>query len=524
MGTLKQDLLALGMELRETHISEVYLATERVYKVKKPVQLGFLDFSTLSLRKRACEVEVELNRRLARGVYHGVVPIVRDAAGVHQLWIGQRAELALDPEQIVEYAVEMRRLPDDQAADALLQNGQLSEAHVVHIAEHIARFHAQARCDAETAYYGQSQVIEANVVENFEQTQQSALEFLSQAELNAIETWQRNFLERHKPLFQARIEAERIRDGHGDLRLEHCYLSPDGDVQIIDCIEFNDRYRYGDVCADVAFLAMDLVFQQRIDLSETFLAAYAQAADDYDLYGVVDFYESYRAYVRGKVSSMLASDAHASEGARTRARGQARKYYMLAHACACEPLERPKLVVVGGVIAAGKSSVARQLAALLHAPIVSADVVRKRVAGVAVATPWHDAAFSGHYAPDQTHAVYTELLRRAQVVLESGRSVILDASFRLRNERADARATAQRCETDFLFIECKIAPEICRARLRERAKQAPSASDGRLDIFDAFMRSYEPITELPQAEYLQLDTSCSQADTAAQLNAYFRSH
>jgi aminoglycoside phosphotransferase family enzyme/predicted kinase len=522
MGTLKQDLLALGMELRETHISEVYLAADRVYKVKKPVQLGFLDFGTLTLRKRACDVEVELNRRLSRGVYLGVVPIVRDAAGVHQLWIGLRAEHPPVLEQIVEYAVEMQRLPDEQAADVLLQKGRLAEADVVHIAQHLARFHAQARCDAETAYYGQARVIEANVVENFEQTQQSALEFLSQTELNAIDTWQRSFLDRHKARFRARIEAERIRDGHGDLRLEHCYLSPDGDVQIIDCIEFNDRYRYGDVCADVAFLAMDLVFQQRIDLSEAFLAAYAQASDDYDLYGVVDFYESYRAYVRGKVSSMLANDAHASEGARTRARGQARKYYMLAHACACEPLERPKLYIVGGVIAAGKSSVARQLAAFLHAPIVSADVVRKRVAGVAEVTPWHDAAFCGHYAPEQTHAVYTELLRRAQVVLESGRSVILDASFRLRSERADARAVAQRCETDFVFIECKTSPEVCRARLRERAKAAPSASDGRLDIFDAFMRSYEPVTELPRNEYWEFDTSCSREQTAAQLSAVLR--
>ncbi|MET0385831.1 MAG: kinase, partial [Polyangiales bacterium] len=212
MGNLTEDLLALGMTLRETHISRVFLADERVYKLKKPVQLGFLDFSTLAQRKHFCEVEVELNRRLADDVYLGVVPITREAGGVHRL--GGEGEP-------VDYAVEMRRLSDANAADVRLREGQLSAADVTRIAERVAAFHAAARCDAETAQYGSAAAIETNVVENFEQTRESAQAFLAAPELAAIERWQRGFLQRERARFALRVTQGRIRDGHGDLRLEH---------------------------------------------------------------------------------------------------------------------------------------------------------------------------------------------------------------------------------------------------------------------------------------------------------------
>jgi len=510
MDARKDDLLALGMELRETHISEVYLSVDRVYKLKKPVQLGFLDFSTLEQRKRYCEAEVQLNQRLAQNVYHGVIPLVRGPDGVHRL--GGDGE-------IVDYAVEMRRLADADAADSRLRRGQLQREHLAHIAQKLARFHAEARCDSVTERYGQVEAIKANVIENFEQTRDSARAFLDANELAAIQEWQLAFLTRERAQFEARIRAGRIRDGHGDLRLEHCYLDDaSGDVQIIDCIEFNDRFRYGDVCADVAFLAMDLVWHERHDLSEAFLAAYAQAADDFDLYGVVDFYESYRAYVRGKVSSMLADDTHAQDTARKAAHAKARKYYMLAHACTREPLEPPKLYVITGGIASGKSSAARALSRSIDAPIIEADHVRKRLAGVDPQTPWQDAAFGGRYTQEQTDAVYGELLRRAEVVLRSGRSVILDATFRRRAQRAAVAELSQRLGRDYLFVEC-VAPEaVCKARLAERAR-GPSVSDGRLDIYEAVMRSFEALTDLPPERHVRLDTSGAQAETEAQLRA-----
>lgn len=493
----KEDLLDQGMELRETHISQVFLGPRVVYKLKKPVNLGFLDFSTLELRKHFCEEEVRLNRRLAPSVYRGVLPITRDGHGIHH--VGGSGE-------VVEWAVEMRRLRDEDSAEARLRDGRLSQQDLVRLSEHLARFHAEARCDEETSRFGDRAVIEGNVRENFEQTRQSARRALSAGELEQLERWQLDFLAQHGPRFEARVSARRIRDGHGDLRLEHCYFDDQGGVQIIDCIEFNDRFRYGDVCADIAFLSMDLLGSDRADLSEALLSAYARASDDYDLYGVVDFYESYRAFVRGKVSSMLEDDGTASSEARRRAATTARRYYLLSEACTREPLDPPALYAVGGMIAAGKSSVADALAELLDAPVLDADRTRKRLAGVDPLTPLGGASFAGHYAPETTERVYAELLRRAEVVLSSQRSVIVDASFRSRDHRRAARALARRMGVPFLFIECRADPAVCRERLVARAR-GPSISDGRLDVFDAFMASYQPVDELGQDELLRLDTS-----------------
>jgi uncharacterized protein len=496
MASLKQDLVDQGFELRETHISQVFLGPDSVYKIKKPVALGFLDFTTLELRERFCAIEVELNRRLAPTVYCGVVKITRDAAGGHR--IGGEGEP-------VEWAVHMRRLPERDAADVRLREGRLGRSELRQLAQHVAAFHAGARCDAETALHGAPEAIEANVRENFEQTRQSAASFLSETELQTIERWQLGFLHSQRARFTQRIAQGRVRDGHGDLRLEHCYLDDQGQVQIIDCIEFNERFRHGDVCADVAFLAMDLDWHERQDLSEIFLAEYARASGDYDLYGVVDFYESYRAYVRGKVSSMLLEDASVEPAARGRAAEQARKYYVLAEACTRDPLQPPALYAVGGVIASGKSTLADQLAGRIAAPVVDSDRTRKQLAGVDPHTPLPDAAFSGRYSEQATVATYDEVLRRAEVVLRSKRSVIVEASFRTRAQRAAALELARRSGVPFLFIECVVAPETARARLERRAHKR-SISDGRIEVFDQFVQSFEPADELPAESHLRVAT------------------
>lgn len=495
MGSLLRDLAAQGFELRETHISLVFLRGDRVYKVKKPVELGFLDFSTLDRRKKFCELEVELNSRLAQGVYLGVVPITRDAAGRHQLQ-GEG--------EPVEYAVEMQRLDDADAADVRLEAGRLSHADLERIAVLLAQFHAAARCDAETAKYGAREVIEGNVRENFEQTRNSAPELLDRSELEAIERWQFGFVAEREAVFEQRIASGHVRDGHGDLRLEHCYLRPDG-VAIIDCIEFNERFRYGDVCADLAFLAMDLNWHDRRDLAEALLAYYASASGDYDLYAVVDFYQSYRAYVRGKVSAILERQAHSEED-RAHAAALARKYYLLAEACTREPLDQPRLIAVGGMIASGKSSVANLLGRLVSAPVLSTDRMRKRLAGVQPLTALRDAAFDGNYAPARTAAVYAELLRCAEVILKSGRSVVLDASFRDRAQRTAARELARRNGVTFTFVETSASEDVLRARLAEREK-APSVSDGRIEVFDAFRARFDAVEELSPAEHLKIETT-----------------
>jgi aminoglycoside phosphotransferase family enzyme/predicted kinase len=497
VSLLKDDLHGPGIEVLETHASWVFLAADTVWKIKKPVDFGFLDFTTLEKRHAACEAEVRLNARLAPHVYQGVVPVTRDAAGRHR--IGGDGE-------VVDWAVKMVRLPDAQRADLMLRVGLLGAGEVEELAEHIARFHARTPTSEEIARFGRPEALLANVRENFAQTRDTIRSILGDREATEIEAKQIGFLEEHRDLLDARLRAGRIRDGHGDLRLEHVYLPPGSAPTIIDCIEFNQRFRYADVCADIAFLSMDLERLGRVDLAERLLAAYARASDDYDLYPLVNFYRGYRAYVRGKVASMLSADGGADFLTRERARKDARRSYLLALVEGREALLKPVVVAVGGIIASGKSTIAERVATMMGAPIVDADRTRKAMLGVQPTTRIDDAVWSGAYAPDFTERVYTELLRRAGCVLSSGRPVVLDATFRSRAEREAARALGRDRGVPFYFVECRVDREECRRRLHHRGGE-PSVSDGRLEIFDAFVARWEPVDELPAAEHLVVDTS-----------------
>jgi hypothetical protein len=507
MGALASDLLGPGMELRETHISWVFLGPDEAFKVKKPVSLGFLDFSTMEKRRQACEAEVRLNRRLAPGAYRGVVPVTLDATGRHRF--GGKG----DP---VDWAVHMKRLPDSQRADVRLERGELTGECIERVAERVARFHHECGRSAVAEPFGTVEAIRFNVVENFEQTKSAIGQYLGADQARELEASQLRFLEERPSLFEERLRGGRIRDGHGDLRLEHVYLGDDGEVTILDCIEFNDRFRFADVCADVVFLAMDLAWHRRVDLGERFIARYAREAGDYDLYPLVDLYQSYRAFVRGKIASMTALDGTAPLGVRERAAAEARRYFLLALASERQALVPARVIAVGGVIASGKSTVANALGREMPAPVVEADRTRKQLAGVAPEDPLPESPWSGFYSPEFTRNVYSELCRRASAVLESGRPVIIDASFRARAHRADAKRLAQAYGTAFVFVECRAPEELCRRRLRER-KTRRTISDGRTEIFDDFARSWEPVDELDPSEHVILDTSEPVAANLGQL-------
>ncbi len=261
--SLPDDLMAPGLELRQTHISWVYLSSTEVWKVKRPVDLGFLDFTTIEKRREACENEVALNRRLAPSVYLGVVPVRRSRSD------GLSFEGA---GEVVDWAVHMKRLPERDRADLRLADGRMSDDDIEAIARRLAAFHERSRHDERIRRFGSIDVIEKNVRENFEQVESSIRDYVSDDQVDEIESWQIRFLRDRRTTFEARVEDERIRDGHGDLRLEHVYLTDAGQIAIIDCIEFNERFRFADVCADVVFLAMDLAYSGRVDVAERFVA------------------------------------------------------------------------------------------------------------------------------------------------------------------------------------------------------------------------------------------------------------
>ncbi|UCH28749.1 MAG: AAA family ATPase [Myxococcales bacterium] len=497
MGDLKTDLEAAGLELIETHISWVFLGPSEVFKIKRPVDFGFLDFTTVEARRWACDAEVRLNRRLAPDVYLGVVPVTVDGAGAHAIDGAGRT---------IDWAVHMRRLSMEHRADEMLTAGSLLPEHVDQLADRIARFHAAARCDQETSRHGEVATILGNVQENFEQTRDSIADYLTEEQAREIETWQRAML-RDKERFEHRIATERVRDGHGDLRLEHVYFEPAGSISIIDCIEFNDRFRYGDVCADIAFLSMDLAWHGRVDLAERLLARYARESNDYGLYSVVDFYESYRAFVRGKIASFLAADAVAAPSTRERAKREARRYFLLSLAYERPPLVPPRLIAVGGIIASGKSRTAEAIGELLAAPVVSSDRTRKHLMGRGPEESLKSDAWSGPYSPSATKAVYETLWKTADTILSSGRPVVIDASFRTAETRSSARALAEARNVPFLFVECQAPRDLVLQRLAGREEKGAHVSDARSDLLDEFERRFEPIVELDAAEHVRVDTS-----------------
>jgi len=256
----------------------------------------------------------------------------------------------------------------------------------------------------------------------------------------------------------------------------------------------------------VVFLAMDLAWHDRVDLAERFIARYAREAGDYDLYPLVDFYQSYRAFVRGKIASITAGDGAASLRARDRAAAEARRYFLLALASERQALVPARVIAVGGVIASGKSTLANALGREVPAPVVDADRTRKQLAGVAPDDPLPESPWTGFYSLEFTRKVYSELWRRASAVLASGRPVILDASFRGKAHRAEAKRLAKANGVPFVFVECRAPDELCRERLREREKKR-TVSDGRTEVFDDFKRSWEPADELDSSEHVVLDTS-----------------
>jgi uncharacterized protein len=477
------------IHLITTHISWVFITDRDVWKLKRPVDYGFLDYTTLDRRRHFCHEEVRLNSRLAPDVYLGVVPVRLDK-GRHSFISGGT---------VVDYAIRMRRLPETANAESLLRHGHLTHQHLSRLAGRLAAFYAAS---PPASSWGSGDVLRANVEENFAQVRPFIGRFVAPETFEAVRTWQLGCLARDANAFETRQEQGRIRDGHGDLRLEHVYFESDEPV-VIDAIEFNERFRVADVAADVAFLAMELDARSRPDLAASFLAAFAMESADYDLYAVVDFYLSYRAWVRGKVTSFLAADPSTGSEKAQRKSGEAEKLFALARTY-CEPrVELGPVVAVGGLIGAGKSTLARSLGRSLSIPVIDSDRTRKALASVPATRQASAEAYTGAF----TRQTYDELFRRADAVLGSGRGVILDATFRDRDLRLRARELAIRHGRPFRFVEAVCDDATLRARLRARAAAGVSVSDATEELLERFRREFEPVTELATVEHVPVRTT-----------------
>ena len=309
------------IELIQTHISFVFLIRNFVYKVKKAVNLGFLDFTTLEKRRFFCEKELELNRRLCRDMYLDVVSINKSEA----IKIKGKGKT-------VEYAVKMKRMPQEKMMSKLLENNNVDNRTVNRIAKIIAEFHSKAETNRRISEFGSLAVIETNWKENFDQTEEYIGKTISKEDFELIRGRVKEFMKRNEPLFKKRRAEGWIRDCHGDIHSGNIFAT--NGIYIFDAIEFNERFRYSDVAADMAFLAMDLGFRKRSDLSDFFVGRYIKYSGDQDLTKLLPFYKCYRAYVRGKVVSFKLKDPNLGSANKYAAAEEAKKYFKLSVSCA----------------------------------------------------------------------------------------------------------------------------------------------------------------------------------------------
>jgi len=486
------------VELIQTHISFIFIAGDFVYKVKKAVDFGFLDFTTLEKRQFYCREELRLNRRLAPEIYLDVVEIVERSDG--KLALGKTGH-------VVDYAVVMKKIPEGRMLKKLLASGDVSIAVMERIAGKVADFHSRAETGGTIDEVGGLETIRRNHEENFDQTRDYIGLTIPEYQYTFIRSWVLKFLQTRKELFRKRVENHRIRDCHGDLHLEHiCLLDPE--IVIFDCIEFNERFRYEDVAAEVAFLAMDLDFNGYPEYGAAFVDAHILYSGDEEIRQLLNFYKCYYAYVRGKVVGFKIHDKTVSQKERDEAKETAGRYFDLAYTCAGR-LESPALILMTGLMGTGKSVLARNLASRLGAEILQMDVLRKELLDIP-STDHHFAAFGqGIYSDDVSRRTYAEALTRADEILRKGKTVIIDASYKRREERLKAKSAAEQLQADFYVIECKCHEDVLKGRLEKRLSEAGEASDGRWEIYQAQKNDFDPISELSISQHFSVDTAAS---------------
>ncbi len=490
--------------VHQTHISVVFLAGAFAYKIRKPVNFGFLDFSTLEKRLRDCAAEVRLNRRLAPDVYLGVVPITVAGDGV-------KVEGKGDP---IEWAVKMERLSDEANLHHRLSRGDAGTREIEALAVRVAAFHAGAAAGSHISEFGRYEVVARNCRENFEQSAAQVGTIVSPQVFARLQDLTENALATQRALIEARAARGVPRDTHGDLRLDHVYLFPDrippADLAIIDCIEFNERFRFADPIADMAFLTMELESQGERHLASAFRTAYLRASGDAEGGVLIDLYTSYRAAVRGKVEGMKALQPEIMTADRTESLALARRFWLLALSELEQPARRPCLVLVGGLPGAGKSTLARDLSARAGFEVIRSDVVRKELAGASGQQTEPPEFGQGIYSPDWTARTYAECLCRAEPLLFEGRRVLIDASFREENQRVAGLQVARRLGVPATMFICHAEPEVIRLRLAARRNDV---SDADWSIYLQAAAAWQPNGSATRSRVNTIDTGATREES-----------
>ena len=499
---------ASSVEVIETHISWVFLAGEHAYKVRKPVRLAFLDFSTLEARRRDCEEELRLNRRTAASLYLDVVAIAGDPASPR---IG-----AAGP--VLEYAVHMRRFGQEALFDHMARAGALEPSHVDALAHAVARFHASAARAGGASGYGTPERVLQDALDNFHDIEALEGDQRRLASLGGLRDWT---LAEHRalaPLFAERRSDGFVRECHGDLHLGNVVLL-EGEPVPFDCIEFEPRLRWIDVMSEVAFTAMDLERHGLPGLAARFVSAYAEATGDYPGLRLLRYYALYRAMVRAKVACIAAHEAGIGEARRRLAREELAAHLALAHRLIRRA--RPALVLMHGLPGSGKTWASQRLVEALRAVRVRSDVERKRRHGLAASQASGSPAGGGLYTSTENRLTYARLGELASWILAAGYPAIVDAAFLRREERDAFRALASAAGASFTIASCSAPPAVIERRVESRAGQGADASEAGLAVLALQRDRAEPLGRDEIAHAVVFDTSGG-ADASAACAAVAR--
>jgi len=493
----------------ETHISVLAFVGERVYKVKKAVDLGFVDFTTPERRLHFCAEEVQLNSRLSPQMYLGVAVLEAGADGA--LRFGEPGPAPADVAGARDFAVVMRRLPEQGMLDAALDRGEIDNELLGRLARVLVDFHGGGQRGPTVDARAEPDAVAALVQDNFDDTRDLVGELdgeghaLTSPALHAhVEAAARDFLARNRPLFEARIAAGRAVDGHGDLHAGNVCIDADR-LWIYDCVEFEAAFRAGDVACDLAFLCMDLDLRGYRAFGAYLAWRYGELAGDDGLAGLMTFYKGYRAMVRAKVEAIGARDAEHTAVQRPEALDRARGYFNLAATYTLPPA----MILTCGLPATGKSWMGERVAHALGGPIHKSDVRRKQLAGLTVRNRQREGYDQGLYTPENKQLTYDSLLDDARADILAGRSVVIDGSFVQAKWRIPFRDLAAELGAPLVLLEMRADEETVKRRIEKRLLDPDEPSEADFNVYLALRDQWEAPDELAAGQHLAIDSGGS---------------
>lgn len=476
-----------SVQLIQTHCSYVLLTGEFVYKLKKPVNFGFLDYSTLEKRKFYCSEELRLNQRGAAELYLEALPITQENGNYV---LGGQGEA-------VEYALKMRQFPADGLLSTMFENGTITPQDIEELGRVVARYHRKTETNDHIRSFGTVVKVRESIDQNYEQTKSYIGKAQTQEQFDQTKAYTDNFFAANPELFAQRSENNFIRECHGDLHMGNI-CRWDNRILLFDCIEFNEPFRFVDVMYDVAFAVMDLEARQRPDLANLFLNTYVEETGDWEGLQVLPLYLSRQSYVRAKVTSFLLDDPGVPEAAKQQATKTAASYYH--QSWAYTQAKQGKILLMSGVSGSGKSTTAKYISQQSNAILIRSDAVRKHLAGIDI----HSKGSDEIYSSEMTAKTYTRLIELGIILAKQGFTVILDAKFDRIELRQNAIAQANQAQIPLHIIEC-VAPEaVLKSRL---AARTGDIADATADLLASQLAAAEPFTDTEKIYVTSLDTT-----------------